>query len=50
MNNGLKIPILDIGTNMFSKKNNDVDGDINVETNKLLSLIILKYRLIDTAI
>jgi diketogulonate reductase-like aldo/keto reductase len=50
MNNGLKIPILGIGTNTFGKKNKDFNGDINFDTSELLSAINLGYRLIDTAI
>ena len=48
--NGHKIPTLGTGTNTYGKVDKNFFGEINFDTNELLSAINLGYRLIDTAI
>ncbi|MFA5692466.1 MAG: aldo/keto reductase [Acholeplasmataceae bacterium] len=50
LNNNLLIPKVGIGTNTFGKVNHEYMGEINFNTNELISAFSHGYRLIDTAI
>lgn len=50
LNNGMKIPLVGIGTNTFGKVGNDYFEELNYDTKELNLAIDLGYKLLDTAI
>ena len=50
MNNGIKIPMVGLGTNTLGKENHDFNAPLNDDTSEIENAISSGYALLDTAI